>query len=163
MRNHLHQHWAATGPLVETEPSQHVQAQEAWLSARCGERQMEPAQVQVLTRRLIRRQGFGIIRRALGLRYGEAEVLYRRGMESLQAVPGFWDPAGRFERDIVPCAENKDDFDERPEGVRGVTPDRSSDRFQGARLVARDDRRLRQDPESAARLWVQCRGRIAVP
>lgn len=64
-------------------------------------------------------------------------------------------PAREFPRVLVMCAANKRIHDERPPDLRGVTPDRSSDRFQGARMVPGDDRRLVQDDASTLTLWLQ--------
>lgn len=73
----------------------------------------------------------------------------------LQALPEVRAAVHAFEQELLPCAENQDDHDERPEGVCGVTPDRASERFQGARIVPRDDLRLTQVPLDAVRWWVR--------
>lgn len=84
----------------------------------------------------------------------ETEKAYERAQNLLKRTPGFWEAANEFSRQIVAAAANKGDWDERPEDVRGVNPDRSSRRFQGAAMVPRGDIRLRQSDESAARMWV---------
>lgn len=67
-----------------------------------------------------------------------------------------WNSAAReFERSLLQCVANRSDYDDRPADLRGVEPDRSSDRFQGARMVGHGDARIRQDLPSAARLWGQ--------
>ncbi len=91
-----------------------------------------------------------------------AEVL-AVGLAKLAALESVRTLAHEFERQLLPCAENRDDHDERPADMRGVTADRSSDRFQGARVVAQDDLRLKQEPRSAVRLWVRSIGPPPVP
>lgn len=73
----------------------------------------------------------------------------------LSGLPGFWDAARQFERDLMQVSANRDDHEHRPDGVRGVTPDRASDKLFGAKVVGFGDLRLRQDEPSAALLWAR--------
>jgi DNA-binding CsgD family transcriptional regulator len=60
--------------------------------------------------------------------------------------------ARTFPEKLLFCVRDRRTYDERPEGVRGVTPDRSSQRFQGAPTITEDDPRLEQDLPSALKL-----------
>lgn len=60
--------------------------------------------------------------------------------------------AREFPRRLLFCVRDRRTYDERPEGVSGVTPDRVSQRFQGAPTITEDDPRLEQDLPSALRL-----------
>lgn len=155
MRNHLHQHWAATGPLVETEPSQHVQAKAAWVAQKAREADLTPTEQQVAELAIAHRKSARAIAQALGMKRNQAEVTQAKALNALSQLPDFWEAARQFERDLLPCVGNRSFHDERPPGLRGVTPDRSSQKFQGADVVGFGDLRLRQGPLSAARLAAQ--------
>ncbi len=150
-----HQHWGpATGDLIETTPEEHVQRHAEYLRAQCQEAGIDPEVATVLVERIVRRRSCGAIRKAHNFQRGRVEHLLRVWMPVLQGQPGFWDAAKEFERQIVACAANKDDHDSRPADMRGVEPDKSSQKFQGQAMIPRGDLRLRQDGESAARLSI---------
>jgi hypothetical protein len=157
MKREPHYHhtaFAAAGPLQEMLPAEHVQRHADWLADQAKRAGLTLEEEAVVVDRIARRRPFGLIRQARALQKGQAEALFREGMDRLQSVPDFWDAARDFQRSLVPCAENKLDQDERPDGMRGVEADTASKRFQGARMVPRDDRRVRQNAASAARFWV---------
>jgi hypothetical protein len=71
--------------------------------------------------------------------------------------------AREFPRRLLFCVRDRRTYDERPEGVRGVTPDRSSQRFQGAPQVTEDDARLEQDLPSALKMGEASLRAVLVP
>lgn len=154
-RGDYNQRWAVAGESLPPEPlSPRLTRFRNWLEAKCQGANVEGVAREVVCRHVVERHGFGAIRNAMQLEKGQAEAAYREAMAVLESVPGFWDKAREFSRQVVPCAEGRADFDERPDEVRGVTPDRSSQRFQGSSIVPRDDLRVRQNATSAARMWV---------
>lgn len=86
----------------------------------------------------------------------EVRCLLGQARAKLAAVvPEFEQAARQFGWDLIHCCENRSTYDERPEGVRGVTPAQASKRFQGGRIISGDDMRLRQDDHGTIRLWAQ--------
>lgn len=98
-------------------------------------------------------------------RVSEVQREYAIGLAKLSALPDFWHAASAFERDLLMLAGNKEDYDERPAGVCGVTPHWEPDRLRGARVVGQGDPRLKQDLFSAGWLWAINRrpARVEVP
>ena len=129
---------------------------EAIIASYCREAKLSPLQTEVVLLHLLDRLEPPQIRLKLKndiRRTADARALLAQGLAKLSGLEGFWLAAQQFERALVPCAENRTDYDERPDGLCGVTPDRSSQRFQGARMVSTGDRRLEQDLLSAATMW----------
>jgi hypothetical protein len=70
------------------------------------------------------------------------------------AVPGFWEAANAFPRELTFCAADRRVYDLRPTGMRGVATAPEANGFRAGPVVPSDDARLRQtDKEAAARLW----------
>lgn len=93
------------------------------------------------------------IRRKLHLRHREVDAYLQHAWGTLRKEPGFWEAAKRWAWDLVFCAADRRADDVRPLDVRGVNPDRASDRLHTGRLIAGDDPRLWRNPDSAARHW----------
>lgn len=80
-----------------------------------------------------------------------------------EAHPDILKAGGRFTRELIMTAANKDDHDTRPADVRGVEPDRASQRFQGARIVTSDRREVKQSQSDSVRHWIHQTRPVAVP
>lgn len=125
---------------------------EQQVAAACRAAELTPVQTEVALLHLVDGLNASQIRLKLHLpRVADARRLVLQAIAKLQFTPGFWDAAREFEREIIPCSLNREDNEHRPADLRGVTPDRSSQRFQGAPMVSRED--VRQDSWSAARMW----------
>lgn len=60
--------------------------------------------------------------------------------------------ARQFPRRLLFCVRDCRVYDERPEGMSGVTPDRAAQRFQGAPPVTEDAPQIEQDLPDALKL-----------
>jgi hypothetical protein len=128
---------------------------EAEVAAACREAGLTPRAIEVMLYWLIDGLPLREIRLKLHLkRTAEVRTELGQALAKLAKLPGFWSEARAFPHRLVFCAHDRRTYDERPPGMRGVEPDRASDRLHTGLMVPADDRRLRQDVVSAARLWV---------
>jgi hypothetical protein len=102
-------------------------------------------------------QSLKITRKALAAHRDKIEDRLRPVLEAAERA------AGRFMRDLIFAVLDRRTYDERPPGVCGVVPDRSSDRFQGAPIVSADDTRIGQRLGAALRLGEQATRPVRVP
>lgn len=128
---------------------------ESCLSQYCREAGLSAQQTEIVELYLVLEMPPAQIRlKVRAKRVSEVQSELNIALRRVAAVaPEFWEPAQAFPRHLMSAISNRADHEERPDGLRGVTPDASTKRFQGAPMISADDRRLRQDITSAGRLW----------
>lgn len=108
--------------------------------------------------RMLKRSSFRIGNRSVRVtRVSEVQALYVVAVEKLRGLPGFNEAAAQFGKDLMICVGNHTQVDDREADVCGVTPDRSSDRFQGAPMIDAAAISRAQNTLDKVRLWVERR------
>jgi len=129
---------------------------ETTLAGYCRQAELTPLQTEVVLLHLVDRMTVPQMRRQLKSDVKRASDVQRQlgiGLARLSQTPGFWAATRQFGRDLLFCVEDRRTYDDRPQGVRGVTPGAAPTRFQGAAIISPESIAARQDVSAAAVLW----------
>lgn len=146
--------------------AEHIAEFETKLAGHCDQAELTPLQKEIVLLHLVDRMKPAQIRLKLKSdvkRVADVQRLLETGLARLSSVPGFWGPTRQFGRDLLFCIEDRKVYDDRPEGVRGVTSAEAPGRFQGAPVVSAQAIAAEQDIRSAARLWANQLQPVQVP